>query len=991
MKRIAFSAILLLLASSLLAQRHVPPELESRLRGKRKVADIMQVINQYYDFGRVNTHVDGEDEDDWEGNDYAWWVKWSYWAMRRLNPDGTLANHRVKNYQAQQDVDARYGSALRNAEQQFRQNFRPLNENSFNNPDGSNFSYGGWSLIGPTNGGSVVGSGTNIDIVGLARMDRIAFHPTNQNIMYTGSPSGSIYQTTDGGSSWSDVGRGLPLGVACLKVAPSNGNIIYVFSGDGDSHRNTTFVFNYDVSPASNGLFKSTNGGITWTRCNDMYTGVNDLVGHQLTISQSNANFVLVATDQGIYRTTDGGSSWELVRSGNYYDVEFRPYDDSTVYSSTATTIERSINGGRTGTWTTSTITPAPAVVPQRIDLGVRENNVGAQSTFVYAIFSGAGVGSFSGLYLSTDLGATYNRQSNTPNILGSTTNGSDANVQGRYNLGICVKPTDANYVVTAGLCVWRSNGSNGGTSMVHSTIYREGLGVASEYIHPDVHDVQYNPLNGYLYACSDGGVYRSIDDGVTWTNLSLGLIGSQFYHMGMRDSNGDGIMDPVEMIAGAQDNGVKYRTSGGVWRHILCCDGFSGVIKGSTSGYGVMTFNGNVYRTPDAGVTMFSSSTSSGFAPTAIDYSFDDTLYIAGSSALKRSYDGGLTYTSIAVDVNNFLTTCPSNPARLYGGSSAKTNLRRSDDRGTTWVTKSGNAGWPTGSPVVTDCKAWNNNSLEIYASIGGYTAGVKVYRSLDGGDSWNNYSGSLPNIPVHSLCVSPEGVYAGTELGVFFHRDGAADWAPFYTGMPAAIVTDMWVADNGLIYASTFGHGVWAASRYSACDVSIGITGSVEGLNFYEASTTASATSTSEGGAGTEVYVKSGGSVVLLPGFEVKAGSFFKGWIGPCNTGGIPTTNRNSSTTVNVPHLTEIKSHLKSPAAVTGYFSRSGPNIEFNCPEKGKLEIMGRQQGGNWETFYTTSIAAPGFYAIPAPIMTNNELKINLNGRDLPEIKTK
>ncbi|MBL0152812.1 MAG: hypothetical protein IPP93_04735 [Chitinophagaceae bacterium] len=69
--------------------------------------------------------------------------------------------------------------------------------------------------------------------------------------------------------------------------------------------------------------------------------------------------------------------------------------------------------------------------------------------------------------------------------------------------------------------------------------------------------------------------VYRSIDDGVTWTNLSLGLIGSQFYHMGMRDSNGDGIMDPVEMIAGAQDNGVKYRTSGGVWRHILCCDGF--------------------------------------------------------------------------------------------------------------------------------------------------------------------------------------------------------------------------------------------------------------------------------------------------------------------------------------------------------------------------------------------------------------------------------
>ena len=936
MKRIIVLVLsFLMLHFSLKAQRNIPVELENNLSGKTKVTDIMAEVNRYYDYGRKHVFDEKGDKEEWEGNDYDWWKKWEYWAMRRLNPDGTLANWRTKNYRAQAQVDAKFGNALRTAEQNFKQNAKRPDENSFNMAEDPNLSYGGWSFVGPTDGGTVVGSGTNIDIVGLARMDRIAFHPTDANTMYTGSPSGSIYKSTNGGTSWSDVGRGLPLGVACLDVAPSNGNVIYVFSGDGDSHRNTTFVFNYDVSPASLGLFKSTDGGVSWTKCNDMYAGPNDLVGHQIAISQTNSNYLFVATDQGLYRTIDGGSNWDQVRAGNYYDVEFRPFNDSTVYTSTATTIERSINGGRIGTWTASTLTPAPAITPQRIDLGVRKNNSAVQSTFVYALLSGAAAGSFSGLYLSSDIGATFNRQSNTPNILGLTTAGSDANLQGRYNLGVCVKPTDANYVVTAGLCVWRSNGSNGGTSMTYSTIYREGFGAASEYIHPDVHDVQYNVLNGYLYACSDGGVYRSTDDGVTWTNLSSGLNGTQFYHMKMRDSNGDGIMDPVEMIAGAQDNGVKYRTGGGTWRHILCCDGYDGMIKGSTAGYASMTFNGGIYRTPDGGLNMFPEGGATAFSPTAIDYSFDDTMYVA-SSSLLRSYDGGNSYSAIGVNVNNIIVTCPSNSARLYGGSSAKTDLQRSDDRGTTWTTKSGNPGWPAGSPVVTDCKPWLTNSLEIYAGFGGYTAGVKVYRSLNGGDTWTNYSGTLPNIPVHSLCVSPEGVYAGTELGVFFRPDGAADWTPFYTGMPQALVTDMWVADNGLVYASTFGHGVWLATRYSACAATITVSGSVEGHNYYEAGTTATVTSLSQGGIGTEVFVKSNGSVDLMPGFEVKTGSFFKGYLGPCATGGIPTTNRTGS-------IIEYNDKMQAARRIdhSTYYKLVEDGIEVNLDAPARLEI--------------------------------------------------
>ena len=973
------------------AQRNIPDDLQRRLQGKTRVADIMNEVNRYYDYGRANIakDVNGEDEE-WEGNDYQWWKKWEYWAMRRLNPNGTLANYRAKNYEAQRSIDARFGNELRAAEQNFRQNPHRPDEtgNARNNPENPSLSYGGWSQVGPFDGGAVVGSGTNIDIVGLARMDRITFHPSNANIMYTGSPSGSIYKTTDGGTSWNDIGRGLPLGVACLKIAPSNGNVIYAFSGDGDSHRSTTFVFNYNVSPISQGLFKSTDGGTSWTKCTDMYTGANDLVGHNITISQNNSNYLLVATDQGLYRTTDGGSSWIQVRTGDINDVVFRPYDDSTVYSCTATTISYSTGGGRSGTWVSSTLSPAPSIASQRIELGVRNNTSGVQSTFVYALLSGATTGSFSGLYLSTDIGVTYNRQSNTPNILGQTTAGSDASVQARYNLGICVKPTDANYVVTAGLCVWRSNGSNSGTSMVFSTIYREGFGAASTYIHPDVHDVQYNPQNNYLYACTDGGVYRSIDDGVTWTNLSAGLVGTQFYHIGMRDSDGDGEVDGVEMIGGAQDNGVKYRTTGGSWRHILCCDGYDGVIKGSTAGYGLMTFNGGIYRTTDGGVTMFSEGAATSFSPIAIDYDNDDTMYVA-SSSLLRSYDGGQNYTTLAFDVNNIITTCPSNNARLYGSSSSKTNLRRSDDRGTSWTTKSGNPGWPAGSPIVTDCRVWTANSLEVYVSFGGYTAGTKVYRSFDGGDTWADYSGSLPNVPVHSLCVATEGVYAGTEIGIFFRPDGAADWTPFYTGMPTALVTNIWAAENGLVYASTFGHGAWLANRYSACASVVTVTGALDGPHYYEAGTTATVTANSNGGDGTNIFVKSGGTVELLPGFEIKAGTFFKGYIGPCATGGIPTTNRISGTISAVFHLTEIEPKSKLPASTADYYRVSNGILEFNITRPGVLKVTGKDNQGAERELYPGYKVTPGYYAIPIPDGFAQEATVSFNGKNIQLLK--
>ena len=116
MKRILFLSILiftLYLQSS--AQRRFPDELVSRIQGKTKLVDIMREVNNYYDFGRQNVEREpGEDE--FESNDYHWWKKWEYWARRRLNPDGTLADYKGMNYLARKDVEARFGEQLRKAE-----------------------------------------------------------------------------------------------------------------------------------------------------------------------------------------------------------------------------------------------------------------------------------------------------------------------------------------------------------------------------------------------------------------------------------------------------------------------------------------------------------------------------------------------------------------------------------------------------------------------------------------------------------------------------------------------------------------------------------------------------------------------------------------------------------------------------------------------------------------------------------------------------------
>jgi hypothetical protein len=971
------------------AQRNIPDALKAKLEGKTKLPEIMKEVDEYYTVGEGKNETGSGEE---ESKPYVHWKRWEWWISSHLDANGNfIKNINRLNYEALNAVEQRWASeinrVIQNTGSNNTQRSAVLREQGgANAPDdgGPDAPFGDWSIVGPTAEGTTVTG----DIKGLGRMDRIAFHPTDANTIYVGAPSGNLWKTTNGGTTWASVTDGLPSpGIAGVAVSPTNGNVVYILTGDGDSYTPGYFVFDFGSSRPSIGVFKSTDGGLTWAKMGPLYTGSDDYEGHRLTVSPTNGNYLLATTSQGVYRTIDGGTSWTQVKTGEHWDVEFKPGNDSVVYCTSGTSIFYSNNGGRTGTWNTST-TDFSVALARRIELAVSANN----PNYVYALCGAAGSGTFTGLFRSVNSGVDFTRRTNTPNILNSSTTGAGSGEQSDYDLGIAVKQSDAERVATCGLCVWRSNGANGGSAMVFSSIYRESFGAATAYIHPDVHDVQYSPLNNNLYAATDGGFYRSADDGVTWTNLSAGLSTSQFYGMAMRDADGDGDADGLQLLAGAQDNGIKHRTTAGgsVFDHVICCDGYGATISADDPNLLYYNINNNFYRSINGGSNSIFVAGVSFFSALAIDYLDPDTVY-AGGSTTRRSYDGfATTNLSVVQNTRKVLTTCPSNQARLY--ASAGTNVIRSDDRIATWATKSGTAGWPVGTFTINDIETFPTNSSEVYVCFAGYSAGNKIMRSTTGGDSWVNWSGSLPNVPTYSLAVATEGVYVGTEIGVFFRGYTMTDWVPFYNQLPRTPVTELVVNNNGLIYASTFGRGIWLSNRRSACTDFVTIAGVRTGQYYYEANKKIDATITTPGTNGDEVFAQAGDTVIMKPGFEIKAGSFFKAYIAPCSNGGIPTTARAGEATVTVPRINEIPPVVQQPEQNTDYYKLTADGkIEFNITHKGKLTMLAKRTNGVWEPFYPENAVYPGFYSIVQPNVFIPEMKVLLNGKELPRIGKK
>lgn len=833
--------------------------LEEQLNGKKNLAEIMASVEQHYkDPGVLQTL--GQEQSQ---RNLKHWYRWAYYMSSRTDLQGNLVNISEKMLQAT-GVE------------------RPATNLAAKDGITQQSSAGNWVAVGPT-----------VTTSGIGRVDRLAFHPTNANTVWAGAAGGGLWRTTDGGSNWTNLTPNITnQAISGIAVNPNNTNTIYILTGDGDSNiGGGGLVQGFGYMRTSIGVLKTTNGGGNWLKTAD-FPGADysTLVGYRLTMHPTNPDILYACTNQGLYGTINGGDTWALlVNSGRTYNLMFKPGSGNIAYmvsrlaGSNRACFWRSTGSFLFGIWDTTLATNNLLNNPvSRVELAVTP----ASPSNVYLVAGGvpgAG-GSFGGVIRSVNDGVSFTTLTTSPNVLGRASDGSDAAQQSNYDLAIAVSNTGSNTVITGGVRCWRYFTNTG------SWAYRGGH-------HEDVHDLGFHPVDNKLWMANDGGVYTSTDNGANWTEHFSDMNASHFYRMAVSPA------DYLNMFAGAQDNGLKRRTGNtATFDHISGADGFTVGYDAANSNTMYAVINQNIRRSTNGGDNWNSitpnNAVDNPFAMSmAPSTSTGNTLFVA-SDTFWRTTNGGTNWTNTNVNGGWFMRTCPSNGSRIYlaGGNafnSSTGTLRRSDDAGQTWPAGnilSSNTGFPSPFPKITSINVDPTNSLRVWVTFGGFTAGTKVFYSSNGGTSWVNRSGTLPNVPINCIALDDgNNAYLGTDNGIYYRSTSMSDWVPFYNGLPYVPVTDIVISQaENRIRASTFGRGIWSSDLYSSCDPSLAINGTITGRKFYEASNSITSDALVQTSEGSSVQMRAGTQVRLLAGFTAREQTQFRAAIGPCGSGG-------------------------------------------------------------------------------------------------------
>lgn len=648
---------------------------------------------------------------------------------------------------------------------------------------------GNWTLMGPptvpSNGG------------GAGRLNFIRFTPGSTTDYWTGSPAGSLWHTTNAGTSYSTNTDLLSL-IGCSDVAidPLHTNTMYLATGDGDAGDT------YSI-----GVLKSTDGGATWNTTGLTWAVSQGRTISRLLINPTHPDTVFAGTSIGIYRSMDAGATWTSVSGlSGIKDMEFKPNDASVVYACNSQ-LYKSTNYGGTFTHITSGL---PATTG-RMSIAVTPAN----ASYVYIIAAKTD-DSFQGLYRSTDIGVTFTTRSTSPNLLGWNSNGGDLGVgQGWYDLAIDASPTNVDQIFIGGINIWKS--TNGGTSWTISNYWQSGGA------HADIHCLTFMPGSATTcFAATDGGLYKTTNTGTSWSSLNANMTIAEIYGMGQSASNS------TKVLGGLQDNGTIFRT-GTAWSKVLGGDGMKCFVDRTNDvyEYGELYY-GDFYRTSNTwgnntGISPNTSETGAWVTPWIQGYDANGQTLYAGYSNVFKSTNRGSSWSAISAwsgttTVVN-MAACPTSTTTLYV---IRGNvLYKTTNGGSAWTNITG-SNFPSGASL-TYVAVNPTNANKVWVTFSGYSSGNKVYYSSNGGTSWTNTSNGLPNLPTNCVvCGSgaTEPVYVGMDVGVYYKDNTMSFWQPFMTGLPNVTVTELMIYSGvpAKLRASTFGRGFWESDLFTS-----------------------------------------------------------------------------------------------------------------------------------------------------------------------------
>ena len=707
------------------------------------------------------------------------------------------------------EPDSRAGKvfAQRNAYDPFPARFRSLAIERARERGAMTNSTGVWTSIGPYNLGG--------------RASAVARDPNDGNVLWLGAADGGVFKSTDGGVQWTPVfDSQVALSIGAIAVHPTDSNVVYVGTGEENG-----LTYSYD----GEGVFKTIDGGATWTSVGLAETRhigkiAIDPVDPQRVFVAAGGGVFNKDVHRGVYRSTDGGGSWQKVLyvadDSGAADVAIDPSNPARVfaaiwqrnksgnvgyYGGANCGIYRSTNSGTS--WTRLT---------QGLPTGANVGRIGiaiapTQPQTVYAVIYDA-TGTLLGIYRATDGGDHWSKQSSNQLPPQFATYG--------YYFGqVRVSPASASTVYVLDATYWRS------TDGAKSFSQLPGLSYADE------HDLIVGP-GLQLLLVNDGGFHKSTDEGATFTHATTIPI-AQLYGFCVARQN------PLRRIGGLQDHGITRTTTGGTsnWQRLRSGDGMQCQIDPTNlnKAYAELQY-GNIMRSVNGGDTWVDALTGIDLferanwnTPISLDPTIPSTIYM-GFQKVYRSSDSALNWTAISPDLTN--GPAPPSPPNPVSGTITAVRASPVDpsviwagtDDGNVWVTSNGGTSWTKRNPLgpaywVTAIAPDPFDAQKAYLTVTGYRAGddtAYLRVTTDLGVTWQSLSAGLPQIPLDDVMQDPlwhGRLYVASDIGVHLSDDAGATWSMMGTGMPAVVTARLVLDDpTRTLYAATYGRSVFS-----------------------------------------------------------------------------------------------------------------------------------------------------------------------------------
>ena len=628
---------------------------------------------------------------------------------------------------------------------------------------------------------------------------------TNNDILYTGTETGYLNKTTNAGIQWQQLAIDYPFGggINAVTIHPDNHEIVYVSGG--------------------NQVHKTMDGGISWS---PLLESGNLFYSNSLEIDKNNPHKIFSSSAEGVHISSDNGNLWTEKWNVQSWDVDIKPDDSNVIYALSKSNgkfaLVISTDGGESFNQEPSF--PSDITESSGGLLAVTADN--PDLLFV--------------IMLSSD-NTPYLYRGNINNgnwtwdliATGNTSEFEMNNGQGFFDLVLDVSPNDANLIMVGTTTLFKS--TNGGGSFTAVGGY---YGPFS--IHPDIQDIKMLP-NGNQWVATDGGMNLSTDNFSSQPNYHVrinGIVGSDMWGfdqgwnedlvVGGRYHNGN--------TAIADFYGNKALRMGGA-------ESPTGWIVQGKSRHAAFNDLGNGWILPPTAETAPEGRFIFSKYPNMDEYggrrgnivthpNYYGTFYLGENTGIWKSTDLGTSYELLHSFSHNvrYLQISYSNPLVLYADVISE-GLYKSEDGGLSWTLKPSLCNSPNGSSywkgkLFFTISPHNENLIYACLQNGTWTSDIgKVFRSTDGGDSWEDWTGSLSEF-TKCIIVQPsdeesEIAYLfttsrdGSSAAVYYRTESMDDWSSFDTDYPAGMDVNIAMPffRDGKIRVAGNG-GIWESS---------------------------------------------------------------------------------------------------------------------------------------------------------------------------------